>query len=78
MIYGYDDEVPLNDYGLKRLKSLSIAASPDTLRALAGFLYEAAAEMESSDRLHSNWHRHPTADFAERIECEIAVLANET
>lgn len=78
MIYGYDDGVSLNEYGLKRLKSLSIATSPDTLRALAEFLFKVAAEMESSDQLHDNWHRHTSRNLEERIECEIAVLANET
>jgi hypothetical protein len=65
--YGYPVGEPLNPYGLLKLKEVTFSASPETLRAIAGFLLQAAQEMEREgahfDHLHiqdelSSWPEH--------------------
>ena len=55
MIYGYDSRT-VNEYGLKQLREISLAVSPDDLRELADFLRDTAVELEGAASDH--WHRH--------------------
>ncbi len=55
MIYGYDS-CTINEYGLRQMREISIAAAPSALRQLADFLQEAADDMANASSSH--WHKH--------------------
>jgi len=71
MIYGYDSRT-INEYGLKQLKEISIAVSPDVLRALAEFLSHAADELEQAES--GSWHRHVPSALQKGIGCDVVIL----
>ena len=74
MVYGYDVET-LNEYGLKRMREISIAASPAALRELAAFLLLTADEAEEAS---DHWHRHAPTSITDGLECELVVLKSGT
>jgi hypothetical protein len=71
MIYGYECRT-INEYGLKQLREVSFAMSPDDLRELADFLKEAAEELGGASSDH--WHRHAPDALQRKIGCEVIVL----
>jgi hypothetical protein len=71
MIYGYDSRT-INEYGLKEMREISVAAPPCALRELATFLMQCADELESAASAH--WHRHASASLKRDIGCEVVVL----
>lgn len=73
MIYGYDyDSRTLNEYGLKQLREISIAVTPEDLRELAAFLQDSAEELTGAASSH--WHRHMPDALRRRIGCDVIVL----
>ena len=56
MLYGYSKRT-INEYGLLELREVTIAASPDVLRQIAGYLVEVANMMEVKEPT-PNFHRH--------------------
>jgi hypothetical protein len=71
MIYGYDSRT-INEYGLKQLREVSFAMSPDDLRELADFLRETAEELEGVSSDH--WHRHAPDALQRKVGCDVIVL----
>ena len=71
MIYGYDSRT-VNEYGLKQLREISIAVSPNDLRGLAEFLRDAADELEGATSDH--WHRHMPTPLQRKLGCDVVVL----
>jgi hypothetical protein len=74
MIYGYDSRT-INEYGLKQLREISLAVSPDNLRELAEFLRESADELEGASSAH--WHRHMPDALRRKVGCDVIVLNNK-
>jgi hypothetical protein len=75
MLDGYDSRT-VNEYGLKELREISLAVSPDDLRELAGFLEDAADELEGA--CSSHWHRHIPEGLRRRLGCDAIVLNFES
>lgn len=73
MIYGYESRT-VNEYGLKQLREVSFAASPQTLRELSAFFLEVAQEMEDQGALGQQWHRHISRKLEKRIGAQVVVL----
>lgn len=71
MIYGYESRT-INEYGLKQMREISVAASPNALRELAQYFIECADELESAASAH--WHRHASASLERAIGCSLVVL----
>lgn len=71
MIYGYDSRT-LNEYGLKQLREISLAMSPQDIRELASFLQEAAEELEGASSGH--WHLHAPDALRRKVGCDVIVL----
>ena len=71
MIYGYDSRT-INEYGLKQMREISVAASPAALRELAQFLIECADQLESAASSH--WHRHASTSLQREVGCDVTVL----
>ena len=71
VIYGYDVKT-LNEFGLKEMKEISVAATPALLREFADFLLLAAKQMELASS--ENWHVHSPAKLSQAMGCEIVVL----
>ncbi len=71
MIYGYDSQT-LNEYGLKQLREISLAVSPEDLRELANFLQDSADELEGA--VSGHWHRHLPDALRRRLGCDVIVL----
>jgi hypothetical protein len=71
MVYGYDVEI-MNEYGLRRMSEISLAASPASLRELAAFLLLAADEAENAVSEH--WHKHAPSSVRDGLECDFVVL----
>jgi len=71
MIYGYDSRT-INEYGLKQLREISLALSPDDLRELALFLHQAAEGLEGASSGH--WHLHLPDVIRRKVGCDVIVL----
>lgn len=71
MIYGYDSRTE-NEYGLKQLREISFAVSPDDLRELANFLMKTAEELEGT--VSGHWHRHLPDSLRRKVGCDVIVL----
>ncbi len=71
MIYGYDSRT-INEYGLKQMREISLAARPDALRELARFLDQCADELETAASSH--WHRHAPSSLQRDVGCDVIVL----
>jgi hypothetical protein len=71
MIYGYDSRT-INEYGLRQMREISVAASPVALRELAQFFGECADELESGGSSH--WHRHASTSLQRQLGCDVIVL----
>jgi len=71
MIYGYDAKT-LNEFGLKEMKEISVAARPALLKEFADFLILAAKQMEEATS--ENWHVHAPMSLSADIGCEIVVF----
>jgi site-specific recombinase XerC len=77
MIYGYDLET-INEYGLRRMRDVSIAAGPSSLRSLAQFIIDVAAEIEDdAGSKNPNWHRHLPAALKQELGCDIVICGPE-
>jgi hypothetical protein len=72
MVYGYETRT-LNEYGLKEMREVTFSTRPDTLRAIAQFLVEAAAQLESQP-MSPNWHRHVSPAIARSLCCDVIVI----
>lgn len=78
MIYGYEeDSRPLNEYGLKRLREVTLSVTADELRKVAAFLAAAADEMETGP-VSIHWHRHAPSELRKAIGCDVIVSGPET
>jgi len=75
MIYGYDSQT-INEYGLKQMREISIAADAGALRELAEFISECADELESAVSRH--WHRHAPASLQRGVGCDVIVINAES
>ncbi|MEE8451920.1 MAG: hypothetical protein V3R99_08395 [Thermoguttaceae bacterium] len=62
----------INDYGLKEMREVSIAASSDDLRTLAEFLANAADDVDNAESCH--WHKHVPDSLCRVLGCDIIVL----
>ena len=71
MIYGYDSRT-VNEYGLRQMREISVAAQPNALRELAGFFLQCADELETATSGH--WHRHASASLQREVGCDVVVL----
>jgi hypothetical protein len=71
MVYGYDCRT-INEYGLKQLREISLAVSPNDLRSLAEFLKDTANELEQATSGH--WHRHVPDALRRNIGCDVIIL----
>lgn len=71
MIYGYESQT-LSEYGLKRMREISLSASPAILRELAAFLLQTADDAEKAASDH--WHRHVSKTISDGLECDFIVL----
>lgn len=71
MIYGYDSRT-VNEYGLKQLREISLAVSPDGLRELAAFLQDSAEELAGATSDH--WHRHMPDELRRKLGCDVVIL----
>ena len=78
MIHGYDTGA-INDFGLRRMREVSITAEPSLLRSLAKFMTDVATEMESRATLiHPNWHRHLPNALKQELGCDVIVCAPDS
>jgi len=75
MIYGYDSR-SINEYGLKQMREISIAATPNALREMAQFLQEVAEQLENSAG-SSHWHKHAPSAMQKALECDVVILRNK-
>jgi len=73
MIYGYDSGT-INEYGLRQMREISVAVSPDDLRALAEFLTSAADELQGG--VSDHWHKHVSDSLQRRLGCDVIVLSS--
>jgi hypothetical protein len=73
MLWGYIDKT-LSDDGLCQMREVSVAAAPQSLRELAGFLERVAAELEEQP-LHPNWHRHIPSKLHRELGCDFIICA---
>lgn len=73
MIYGYERQT-VNEYGLKEMREISVAASSGALRELASFILEKADEVENVTSIQ--WHRHIPELLAEQLGCDFIILGN--
>ena len=71
MIYGYDSRA-INEFGLKQMREISVSVSPEVLRELAGFLSDAADELEGA--VSDHWHRHASDDLQRKVGCDLIIL----
>jgi hypothetical protein len=76
MIYGYVDQIVNEQFGLAQMREVSIAAPPDSLRALAEFLQTAANDLDAEPR-SVLWHLHLPDELRRSIGCDVIVLAPE-
>jgi len=74
MIYGYGRKT-VSDKGMLELKEVSIIASVANLRSLAGFIEDAANQLETEESPSANWHRHIADAVAQDISCDVVVSA---
>jgi hypothetical protein len=75
MTYGYNRRV-LNEFGLKQMKEVTVAARPEALRELAMFLVDAARQLETESTSDS-WHRHCDSSLKRSLGCDFIVAAHK-
>lgn len=75
MIYGYESRT-INEYGLKEMREISLAMSPNDLRELAEFLQVSADELEGASSGH--WHRHLPDSLQRKVGCDVVVLSSNS
>jgi hypothetical protein len=71
VIYGYDTRT-VNEYGLKEMREVTIAATPELLRTLASYIREAAEQLEK--RTSPSWHAHAPMEPAQDLGCDVVVM----
>jgi hypothetical protein len=71
MIYGYGGAA-INEYGLREMREVSLAAPDAALRELARFIAKCADEAEKAKSI--NWHRHSPESLAKDLGCDVIVL----
>jgi hypothetical protein len=70
MVYGYNARA-INEFGLKELREVTFATSPEVLRALADSLKEAAEELEGANSIQ--WHRHIPTSLSKLLGCDVVI-----